>query len=288
MVKNGFSKIPELIGWATAYLGENQVIKPRLNAEHILSHVSGRSRVDLYAYPEWPVPEEIRESFEAAVRRRAGHEPLQYITGVKGFRRIELKVDPRVLIPRPETEMLVEKAIETIGKMSGHPVVADIGTGSGCIALSIAKECPAAVLHATDKYPDALLVARANADGLGMEDIVIFHTGDLLDALPPDLQCNVIVSNPPYVSEEEFSSLPIEVREHEPKHSLVAGPLGTEVHSRLMEQAADRLVEGGYLLMEGGEHQVAVLAESAGELGYSRTEIIEDFNSLPRIVKMGK
>jgi release factor glutamine methyltransferase len=288
MVNNGFGRIPQLLGWATSYLDENRVIKPRLNAEQLLSHISGRSRVDLYAYPDWPVPGEIREAFETAVRRRAGHEPLQYITGRKGFRHIELEVDPRVLIPRPETEMLAEKAIELIAEMPGHPVVADIGTGSGCIALSIAKECPAAVIYATDGYPGALEVAKSNASRLGMDDIVIFHAGDLLVALPRGMNCDLIVSNPPYVSESEFSELPIEVREHEPRHSLVAGPLGTEVHRRLMEQAAERLVEGGWLLMEGGEGQMDSLARQSLNLGYRYVETIADLNAMPRIIKMQK
>ncbi|OFW55569.1 MAG: protein-(glutamine-N5) methyltransferase, release factor-specific [Candidatus Solincola sediminis] len=280
--------IPGLIKWATAYLEQNQVIKPRLNAEQLLSHCTGRSRVDLYAYPEWPVTKEISEAFERVVMRRAGHEPLQYITGIKWFRYLELAVDPRVLIPRPETEMLVEKAIETIAKMPGHPLVADIGTGSGCIALSIAKECPAAVVHATDRHKAALEVAKANAERSGLSEIILFHAGDLLDAVPRDLlgKFQAIVSNPPYVSEPEFLSLPSEVREHEPRHSLVSGPSGTEIQLRLMEEAPGWLDEGGWLLIEGGEHQVVELAERAITLGYAHAEVIQDLNAVPRILKM--
>lgn len=288
MVNNGFSDIPGLIRWATTYLSENQVIKPRLNAEQLLSHCSGRSRVDLYAYPEWPVPKEVREAFERAVRRRAGHEPLQYITGVKGFRYLELSVDPRVLIPRPETEILVERSVQIITGMPGHPVVADIGTGSGCIALSVARECPAAVVHATERYAAALEVARTNAERLDLGEIVLFHVGDLLDALPGDLrgECQVIISNPPYVSEAEFLCLPAEVREHEPKQSLVAGPVGSEVLLRLMEEARAWLAEGGWLLMEGAEHQVDLLVKRAFELGFSRSMTANDLNGRPRIVEL--
>jgi release factor glutamine methyltransferase len=290
MENNSFQDIPGLIRWATALLDENRIIKPRLNAEQILSYCTGRSRVDLYAYPEWPVPKDIGEAFRDAVRRRAGHEPLQYITGSKGFRRIELAVDPRVLIPRPETEMLVEKAIETIGRMRGHPLVVDIGTGSGCIALSIARECPAAIVHATDWYVDALQVAKENAAALGLEDIIIFHAGDLFHALPADLAggLQLVVSNPPYISESEFEILPAEVREHEPRHSLVAGPVGTEFHDRLIEESPRWLAEGGWLMMEAGEHQVAGLADRARGLGYAQVEEIRDLNGLPRIVKMRK
>lgn len=277
-----------LIKWATGYLSESDVIKPRLNAEQILSHYSGRSRVDLYAYPEWPVPTNVREAFEQAVRRRAGHEPLQYIVGFKGFRHLEFSVDPRVLIPRPETETLVETALEIAKGLPGHPVVVDIGTGSGCIALSIARECPAAVVHASDICPEALEVAMENAQRLSLDGIILFHLGDLLGALPEELrgQCQLIVSNPPYISELEFPLLPPEVRRHEPRESLVAGPLGTEIHLRLMEEASSWLSRGGWLVMEGGEHQVGALVERAGAQGYSQPRVIHDLNRLPRIIEM--
>jgi len=280
-------EIPRLITWASRYLEENGVIKPRLNAELLLAHSTGWNRTELYAYSEAPVPTDCRESFIAAVERRAAHEPLQYITGTKGFRYLDLQVDPRALIPRPETEMLVERAVQVLRAAPGHPVVVDVGTGSGCIALSLARECPAAVVYATDISADALAVARGNAQRLALDGVVSFRLGDLCDALDRELAggIDLIVCNPPYVRERDFPTLPPEVREHEPYISLVAGPEGTEVHRRLMEQASFWLAPTGCLLLEGGEDQVGGLAAAAAGLGYGAVKIHPDLNGRPRIVE---
>jgi release factor glutamine methyltransferase len=281
-------EVPGLIKWAAARLEENGVIKPRLNAEILLAHCTGRTRIELYAYPERPVPTGEREAFEAAVGRRAGHEPLQYITGLKGFRYLELAVDPRVLIPRPETEMLVQIALLRLSSLPGHPTVVDVGTGSGCIALSLARECPAAVVHATDICDEALEVAEENALRLGLDGAVLLHGGDLLDALDGGLagSIDMIVSNPPYVSERDYPTLPPEVRLHEPYRALVAGPLGTEVQLRLVMQAARWLAPGGWLMMEGGGDQMEALGEEAASCGYSEINVLKDLNGVPRVVEM--
>lgn len=284
------AEVPALLQWATEYLRRHGVSKPRLNAEQILSHCTGRSRVELYAFPENPVPAGMRRSFIQAVRRRSRHEPLQYIVGCKGFRYLELAVDRRVLIPRPETEMLVERALTLLQKMGGHPLVVDVGTGSGCIALSLAKEFPAAVVHATDISRDALEAARENAARSGLEGLVEFHSGDCLDALPRSLRgkFNLVVSNPPYIREDDFVLLPPEVREHEPRQALVAGPLGVEMHLRLLEEAPAWLAPGGWLLMEGSEDQVGWLARLALEMGYASVEVHPDLNGRPRMVQAGR
>lgn len=276
-----------LIAWASRYLEENGVLKPRLNAELLLAYCTGRDRTELYAYPEMPVTADFREVFISAVRRRAAHEPLQYITGTKGFRYLDLQVDTRVLIPRPETEMLVEKAVELLRASPGHPVVADVGTGSGCIALSLARECPAAVVYATDVSADALAVARGNACRLSLDGVVSFRLGDLCGALDRELagRIDLVVSNPPYIRESDFACLPPEVREHEPYASLVAGPEGTEVHRLLMEQAPFWLAPSGRLLLEGGEDQVEGLAATAAGLGYRDVKIHPDLNGRHRIVE---
>ena len=281
------TRAPGLIEWAAGILEGRGVIKPRLNAEQLLQHCTGRSRAELYAHPDRAVDALEIEAFTAAVRRRAAREPLQFITGWKGFRYLELSVDRRALIPRPETETVVERALELLRTMRGHPVVVDVGTGCGCIGLSIARECPAAVVHATDISRDALAVARRNASRLGLEGIVTLHAGDLLDALPGELagKAGLIVSNPPYIKERDFASLPPEVREHEPYVSLVAGPAGTECHLRLMRQAPLWLAPGGYLLMEGGEDQVEGLAAEAVGLGYSHADVRCDLTGRPRMVE---
>lgn len=290
MAARGDLEVPRLVAWAEALLEESGVTVPRLNAEQLLAHCTGRTRIELYACPEAAVPEDARAAFAAAVGRRAAHEPLQYITGRKGFRYLELAVDRRVLIPRPETEMLAERALELLRDGSGHPVVVDVGTGSGCIALSLAAECPAAVVYATDISVDALEVARGNAMRLGLDGMVAFHLGDLLDALPRDLcgEIEGIISNPPYIKESDYRLLPPEVRDHEPRVSLLAGVDGIEVHKRLMEQARGWLRPGGWLIMEGGEDQVDTLASAARGMGYARVEILPDLNRRPRIVEMRK
>lgn len=280
--------IPELLSRAAQYLARSGVIKPRLNAEHLLSHCTGRSRTELYAYHDRPLTGRERKEFAALLERRAAREPLQYITGVKGFRYLELEVDPRVLIPRPETEMLVERAVLMLAGRPGNPVAVDVGTGSGCIALSLARECPAAVVYATEISEEALEVARLNAARMEPRPGVSFLRGDLLQALPPRLAggIDLIISNPPYIREGDFRSLPPEVRDHEPYLSLVAGPTGMETHLRLMRQAVSWLAPGGCLLMEGGEDQVHELAREAAALGYCAAEVHPDLNGRPRMVEL--
>ncbi|MBC7247240.1 MAG: peptide chain release factor N(5)-glutamine methyltransferase [Actinobacteria bacterium] len=280
-------RVRELLEWAEAYLERYGIYKPRLNAELLLSHCAGCGRAELYARPEMEMSAAARRAFFRCVRRRAGREPLQYVTGVSGFRRLELAVDGRVLIPRPETEMLVERALEILRGEGGHPLVVDVGTGSGCIALSLAKEHPQAVVHATDGSGEALQAARENASRLGMEGVVDFHRGDLLRALPPRLEgrIDLVVSNPPYVREADFPLLPPEVREHEPRVALVAGPGGTEVHARLAEQALSWLAPGGCLLMECGEDQAEELCRMLENLGYAAVRKGDDLTGRPRMVE---
>ncbi|MGQ9536037.1 MAG: peptide chain release factor N(5)-glutamine methyltransferase [Actinomycetota bacterium] len=280
-------RVPALLEWAERCLARSGVAKPRLNAERLLEHCTGRSRVELYAFPEKPLSPGQEEAFIRAVARRSRWEPLQYITGRAFFRYLELVVDPRVLIPRPETEMVVERALALLRERRGHPLVVDVGTGSGCIALSLARECPAAVVHASDIDPRALEAARQNAARLGMEGLVSFHRGDCLSALPAALRgsLDLVVSNPPYIREEEYAILPPEVRDHEPRSALVPGPRGTEVHERLLQQAFSWLTPGGWLLMEGGENQVHELAGLARELGYVEVAVREDLNGRPRMVE---
>lgn len=282
--------VPRSIEWASRYLEERGVLHPRLNAELLLAHVTGKSRVELYARPEAEIPPDRLVLFGELVRRRGFREPLQYIVGRKGFRYLELVVDRRVLIPRPETEVLVERALELLRSMRGrHPVVVDVGTGSGCIALSICRECPQSQVYATDISEDALQVARLNASLAGLEGLISFHLGDLLSPLPPGMKgrCDLVVSNPPYVSERDYPCLPEEVREHEPRVSLVAGPSGMEVHLRLMEQAPEWLAPGGFLLMEMGEDQGEELKRAARELGYSHVRVHQDLCGRPRVLELG-
>ena len=280
--------IPTLLGQAAQYLARAGVIKPRLNAEQLLSHCTGRSRAELYARHDRPLSGRESEDFAALLGRRAAREPLQYITGLKGFRYLELAVDPRVLIPRPETEMLVERALCLLARRPPGPVAVDVGTGCGCIALSLAYECTAASVFATEVSGEALEVARLNASRMEPPPPVTFLHGDLLQALPAALAggIDLIVSNPPYIREGDFPSLPPEVRDHEPYAALVAGPTGMEVHLVLMRQAPRWLAPGGCLLMEGGEDQVHELARAAAGLGYAAAQVRPDLTGRPRMAEL--
>ncbi len=281
--------VPRLIFWASRYLEARGVSKPRLNAELLLSHVTGRDRVELYARPEEGLTLREAVRFGELVRRRGFREPLQYILGRWGFRHLDLLVDSRAMIPRPETELLVERALEILREMRGrHPIVVDVGTGSGCIALSICREFPQSLVYATDVSEEALELARLNAQRTGMESIISFHRGDLLSPLPRHLmgRCDLVISNPPYIAEGDYLQLPEEVRDHEPRSSLVAGPRGVEVHLKLMEQARVWLAPGGHLLMEMGEGQGNDLLGAALEMGYGKVVVREDLTGKPRMVEM--
>lgn len=222
----------------------------RRETEWLLAEALGTGRAQLYAYPERSVLPEARRAFERSLRRRLEGEPLQYILGYAEFYGMRLAVTPAVLIPRPETEQLVEKALRRLAPVS-KPKVLDVGTGSGCIALAVAHERPGAVVHACDVSAEALAVARRNAQHLGLE--VRFQQADVLGAeaaaqLPGGL--DLLISNPPYIPDAERDTLSSEVRAHEPPSALFAGadPL---VFYRALARLGGRLLKrGGWLLLE--------------------------------------
>lgn len=213
----------------------------------------GRSRARLLADPA--LSESERSRLDGLIARRLAGEPLQYLEGRVPFGPIEVSVDRRALIPRPETEQLWEAAVAALGEARSGTLVVDLGTGSGVLALALKSAFPAAVVYATDISTEALDLARENATAAGLE--VNFLHGDLFDPLPPDLRRRVelIVANPPYLSEDEWERLPDEIRLHEPRAALVAGPGGTEVLARIAADAHRWLAAGGRLLCEIGETQ---------------------------------
>lgn len=278
----------DLINKATALLEEKGIISPRLNAETLLSEATGMTRVELYANFDRPVPPAEVERFRALLRRRLSHEPLQYITGRRGFRRLCLKVNPDVLIPRPETELMVDRALQKMAEDPSLKVVLDLGTGSGCVALSVARECGRAEVHATDISEEALAVAGENAAENGLGERVRFYSGDLFEPLPPKLRggIHLVLSNPPYVTPRDYGRLPLEVREHEPRLALLAGDdEGTRFHFRILDESREWLAPGGWLIMEGGEAQMEPVAERALAMGYRRVEVLYDYNGMPRFVE---
>lgn len=233
---------------AAAQLAAAGVDKPRLTAELLLAHALGRERSYLYAHPEDDLDiDRRRAAFTDMVRRRAEGTPLQYLTGVQEFYGRPFAVSPAVLIPRPETELVIAAALELVpGDAPAR--IADIGTGSGCLAVTLALERPRAVVVATDISPAALALARRNADALGAR--VEFLESDLLAAAPGPF--DLVVSNPPYIPDSEWATLQREVRDHEPRLALLAGPTGAEVYARLIPQAHAALRPGGGLVLELG------------------------------------
>lgn len=237
-----------------------RIAAPRLEAELLLTHVLRCSRADLYAHPEHPVKSQQHADYQELLNRRAEGEPLPYLTGHVEFYGLDFTVDPRVLIPRPETETLVELALELVSHHSS-PLIADVGTGSGCISVTLAVHAPLARVYALDLSPQALRVAQANALRHGVAGRVTFLQSDLLRALPEPI--DLIVANPPYVAYQDWPSLPPEVRAHEPRLALDGGPDGLDLIRRLLDQAPTHLCPGGAILVEIGATQGPAAARLA-------------------------
>jgi release factor glutamine methyltransferase len=222
------------------------------------------------------------------LERRLAGEPLQYVIGHWPFRHLDLLVDRRVLIPRPETEVVAEVALAQAARAGGGAcAVADLGTGSGALALALAAELPEAEVWATDASPAALDVASANLAGLGLAATrVRLVAGVWYEALPEALRgrLRVIVSNPPYVAEAEFEGLAPEIRRHEPREALVPGPAGTEALDLLVDGGLSWLERGGALVLELAPHQAPALAERAGRAGYAGVTVHHDLAGLPRVL----
>ncbi|NLE36633.1 MAG: peptide chain release factor N(5)-glutamine methyltransferase [Pirellulaceae bacterium] len=280
--------VGRLLAWTNDYFAKRGADSPRLDAEVLLAEALGCRRIDLYARFD-DVPDDARRArFREMVCRRAEHAPVAYLVGHREFYSLSFRVTPDVLIPRPETELLVVAALDrlkTRGNDDRSAAVCDAGTGSGAIAVTLAKHLPGARLTAVDLSEAALAVARENAQSHGVADRIEFVQSDLLAALPPESRFDLIASNPPYVSESEWADLSPEVRDHEPRMALVAGPRGTEVIERLLTEAAARLKSGGHLLVEISpmiHAAVCSLVEASGK--FDSPETIKDLARLPRIV----
>lgn len=265
--------VHEALGGAVDALTAAGIDSPRLDAELLLAEAMGCDRTRLAAEPEAGVPAAAGRRFGEMVRRRLRREPVAYILGRKGFRNIELAVDPRVLIPRPETELLVELALELRPRR-----VLDMGTGSGAVALAIADELPGCEVLATDTSGAALEVARANAERLGFAERVEFHD-TMLPLDPPRL--DLIVANLPYIAEHEWAGLEPEVTEWEPREALLAGPDGLDVIRAAIPVAA---AAAPALALEVGAGQAPAVGELLFEAGFATVETRPDLAGIPRIV----
>lgn len=276
-------RVIELIRTASEHLESKGFENPRLEVEYILGNVLGMNRLELYMAYDRPVKDEERDRFRELYRRRLHHEPLQHIVGTAAFRELELKSDRRALVPRPETEVLVEHAVNFLRDRS-YPRVADLGTGSGVIALSIAYEVPDARIVAVDISQDALDLASSNARTLGLEGRVDFIEGDMLSALDSMEPFDMIVSNPPYVPSGEIPGLDAEVRDFDPSLALDGGSDGLDFLRRLVEDAHRYIVPGGGLILECDHRQVDSLAEIAMTLNlYCDVRIEHDLAGKKRL-----
>ena len=300
------------------------VPSPRMNAELLLMFVLGRDRAYLYGHPEHELGAEEQARYEDALAQRSQGIPAQYITGHQEFWGMDLIVSPAVLIPRPETEHVVERVLEIAsttraepalslskgrtflsgnalrktrnGKTTSKPAtraeapaphvrIVDVGTGSGCIALALAKELPNAQIHATDISPAALEIARANAARHQLESRIQFHQTDLLQGIEKNA-FDFVISNPPYVGESEEDSVQLEVRKFEPRTAVFAGPTGMEVIERLIPQAREVLSPGGWLIMEIS----GTIAQRVRDLlsGWQDLQITNDLQAIPRVASARK
>lgn len=278
---------------AMARLRAAEVPSHTLAAELLLMHTLGRDRAWLYAHPEEMLAGEVVEKYFDLVAWRAGGTPTQYLTGKQEFWGLEFEVTPAVLIPRPETEHVIEVALERIGqKKRSRPLrVADVGTGSGCLAVALARELPEAEVFATDISAATLEVARRNAARHSVNERVQFIEGNLLDpfltAWPDssDARFDLIVSNPPYIGLAEREKLPREIREHEPAAALFGGERGVEIYAPLIDQAAKLLGSGGSLVVELGDGSLGVV-QSLFETrpAWMRVAVTMDLAGIPRVL----
>lgn len=273
-----------LIRWSADYLAEKGVDSGRLDSEHLLAHALGTTRLQLYLQYDRPLTPPELDSFRPLLRRRAAREPLQYIVGRTPFRELELVTDPRALIPRPETEVLVDVVLDWARGKEDLTAV-DVGTGTGCIALSLLKEGPFQEVWAVDLSTDALALAEENARGNGVADRVHFVQGNGLAALPEGVRVDAVVSNPPYIAEGEAAELAPEIREHEPHAALFSGADGLALLRELVDRAPGRLQGGGLLALEVGLGQADAVLELMAATGAFRDAAIHrDLTGRPRIV----
>lgn len=281
-----------LILWSAEYLADRGVDNGRLNAEHLLSHALGTTRLQLYLQFDRPLDAGELATFKPFLLRRARREPLQYVTGRAAFRELELEVDQRVLIPRPETEVLVEAVLQwaRLGVNGRSPRGAeldgmDLGTGSGCIALSLLAEGPFRRMVATDASADALAVATENACHAGLAGRLETRLGPLWEPVASGERFDVVASNPPYVADAEAVKLEPEVRDWEPALALFAGTDGLDVLDAIVDGAGQRLRPGGLLALEVGLGQADVVAKRMRVSGgFGEPRILRDLTGRQRIV----
>jgi release factor glutamine methyltransferase len=276
----------KLLDWTAKYLAERKVEFPRLDAEVLLAHAAGCKRIDLYGirYGEEADPE-VRKRYKDLIRKRLEGCPVAYLVGRKEFFGLEFEVSSAVLIPRPDSELVVMDCLE-LAKGVSSPRIIDIGTGSGNLAVSVAKKLAAAEVIAIDRSGDALAVARRNAEKHGVADRIRFLEGDLFAPLNADEQVEFVLSNPPYIPHDDLSKLTPGVRDYEPHVALDGGTDGFRVFERLIDESRTRLVSGGYLIVEIGAPQEKPARQRIEALAeFDLAPTIHDFSGHPRVLR---
>lgn len=277
--------IRRIIEWTTAFLARHESESPRLDAELMLAHALECQRIQLYTnYDQHPTPSE-RQRMRELVQRRALHEPVSYLVGHREFFGLDFHLTADVLIPRPETELLVLEAIDACRARNERCRIAEVGVGSGCISVALATNLPRATVTATDISRPALAVAKQNTIKHGVADRVNLLEGSCFDPIPADQRFQMIVSNPPYVTDSEYDSLQPEIRLHEPRTALTAGADGLDVIRRLIHEAPQRLVVGGHLMIELDPAQAATARTLMAPDLWSEVRAVKDLNGQERIVR---
>lgn len=306
--------VSRILEWTTNFLKERGCESPRVDAEILMSHAWKCDRILLYTRHKDEAPAAVREQMRALVKRRAQREPIAYLVGHKEFYSLRFAVSRDVLVPRPETETLVAEAIRFLQSRSEplpsdadgdaasvpfgteddlrdqptgggcpNPKVADLGTGSGCIAVTLAKRCPTATVDAVDLSPEAASLAERNASIHGVQDRVAVHVGDLFGPLG-DRKYDLIVSNPPYVRSDEMPTLQEDVRDHEPTLALDGGRDGLNVLRRIVDGAAKRLNPGGSMMVELDPAQMADAERILSAAGFKGSRVVKDANQDQRVI----
>jgi len=277
----------ELLNWMSGTFKDRAIDSPRLCAELLLSHVLGCDRMRLYMDADRPASAEEREKLRGLVARAMKHEPVQYLVGEAWFFGLPMHVDRRVLIPRPATETIVEHALQHLRRSErAHEAIriADVCTGSGCVAIALAKQLPIAELVATDISDDALEVARLNAERHGVADRIDFRAGNLLEPLHRE-RFGLIVANPPYIPDREWDAVAPNVRDHEPTLALRGGSDGLDLVRPLLAGAPAYAEPGAWVLVEAADSNALAALELVRTTdAYASAEVLDDFEGLPRVV----
>lgn len=275
-------RIDTILNWTRQYFGEKGVENPRLDAEVLLSHILKKDRLYLYVHFDQPLEESELAAFRVAVKKRAARLPIAYITGSKEFMGLDFQVTSAVLIPRPDTEILVETALQRL-KETDNPQILDLGTGSGAICVSMLANLPSAKATTVDISPAALVIAKENAERHQVATRLTFCQGDLFAPVEGQ-RFTGILSNPPYIPEGDMAGLTPEVRQ-EPNLALVGGKDGLDFYRRIINEGKNYLAPGGFIALEVGIHQARQVAAIAEQTGFFKvSEIVKDYGGIERVV----